>query len=64
MAVSKAGPQAAILKNMLNALDYMEAFAPTETKAIWNLFLTDKTQNSLKTITSGAEQLLPLISSK
>lgn len=64
MLISKAGPQATILKNALSAADYMEAFSPSETKAIWNFFLTDKTQNSLKVITGGAEQLLPLISSK
>lgn len=64
MLISKSGQQANLIKNMLNAADYMEVFAPSETEAVWNFFLTDKTQNSLKVITSGAEQLLPFISSK
>lgn len=60
--IPNMGPQAAILKNMLNASDYLEFFSPTLTKGIGNFYLTDKTQNSLKTITSGVEQLLPLLS--
>lgn len=64
MAISKTGAQANMIKNALNGADYMEAFAPSMTEAVWNFFLTDKTQNSLKVITSGAEQLLPLMSSK
>lgn len=64
MLLSKAGPQANIMKNILGGSDYLEVFAPSQTEAIWNFFLTDQTQNSLKVITGGAEQLLPLISSK
>lgn len=62
MLLSKAGPQTNIMKNILGGIDYFEAYAPGQTEGVWNFFLTDKTQNSLKVITSGAEQLLPLIS--
>lgn len=56
------GAQGNVVKNALNGCDYLETTMPTPTNQITNFYLKDKNQNSLKVITTGAEQLLPLIS--
>lgn len=64
MMIDKMGPQGQMVKNALEASDYMNAYAPTLTTSFGNFYLQDKTQNSLKVITGGLEQLLPIVASK
>lgn len=62
MVFLQMGAQGNIVKNALNGCDYLEMTVPTPTNQITNFYLKDKNQNSLKVITTGAEQLLPMIS--
>lgn len=62
MIFQRIGSQGMIAKNALNGCDYLEMLTPTLTNLVFNFYLKDKNQNSLKVITNEAEQLLPMFS--